>query len=51
MSTVKAYASQSANSPLGAFEYQLAEIKNEEIEIKVEYCGLQQQAKNLSITC
>ncbi|MCQ0111148.1 NADPH-dependent aldehyde reductase Ahr [Zhouia amylolytica] len=40
MSTVKAYAAHSAGGALEPFEYQFEKLKNEEVEIKVHYCGL-----------
>lgn len=37
---VNAYAAQSADSELVKFEYELPEIGNEQVDIKVHYCGL-----------
>lgn len=40
MSSVKAYAALTAGSILEPFEYQTGELGNEEVEIKVHYCGI-----------
>ena len=40
MSKVQAYAAQSAGATLEKFEYDLGEIQPEEVEIKVQYCGI-----------
>lgn len=40
MSKVKAFAATAADQPLQPFEYELAELGAEEIEIAVQYCGI-----------
>ncbi len=40
MSKVHAYAAQSAGAELEKFEYELGEIQPEDVEIKVEFCGI-----------
>ncbi|MFQ5499962.1 MAG: NAD(P)-dependent alcohol dehydrogenase [Candidatus Zixiibacteriota bacterium] len=40
MSKVRAFAATSADQPLQPFEYELAELGAEEIEIAVQYCGI-----------
>ncbi len=40
MINVNAYAAQSAGSELVKFEYELPKIGNEQVDIKVHYCGL-----------
>ncbi len=40
MSKVKAYATPSAGAPLEPFEYELGELQAEDVEIKVQYCGI-----------
>ncbi len=40
METVKAYAAMEAGAALQAYEYELPELKSDEVEIKVETCGI-----------
>lgn len=40
MSTVHAYAANTANSPLEPFEYELGPIGSDEVDIAVESCGI-----------
>ncbi|WP_293871897.1 NAD(P)-dependent alcohol dehydrogenase [Flavobacterium sp.] len=40
MKTVKAYAAHAAKGKLEPFTYELSTIGNEEVDIKVHYCGL-----------
>ena len=40
MSTVKVFAATSAGSPLEPFEYDTDPLGLEEVEIKVQYCGI-----------
>jgi len=40
MININAYAAQSAGSELVKFEYELPKIGNEQVDIKVHYCGL-----------
>ena len=40
METVKAYAAHEAGGTLQEFQYELPSIGNEEVDIKVHYCGL-----------
>ena len=38
--TVNAYAASQASAPFEPFTYQLPEIGAEDVDIRVEYCGL-----------
>jgi len=40
MTTVRAFAALSQGAPLGAFEYELSELGPDQVDIKVEYCGI-----------
>jgi len=40
MINVNAYTAESAGSELVKFEYDLPNIENEQVHIKVHYCGL-----------
>jgi uncharacterized zinc-type alcohol dehydrogenase-like protein len=40
MKTIKAYAALEAGGKLEAFEYDLPDIDNEHVDIKVHYCGI-----------
>ena len=37
---IKAYAAQEAGAKLIPYEFEPGELKNDEIEIKVNYCGI-----------
>ena len=37
---IKAYAAEAIGAELKPFEYELGELKDEDVEIKVEYCGI-----------
>jgi alcohol/geraniol dehydrogenase (NADP+) len=38
--TIQAYAAHEADGRLEPFEYELGPLKPDEVEIKVEYCGI-----------
>ena len=38
--TTKAYAAQSANSPLGPFELERRDLRPDDVAIEIEYCGV-----------
>ncbi len=40
MSTVKAYAASEAGASLKPFSYELGTLKDEEVDIKIHYCGI-----------
>ncbi|NER11058.1 uncharacterized zinc-type alcohol dehydrogenase-like protein [Muriicola jejuensis] len=40
MSTVKAYAASEAGASLKPFSYELGALKDEEVDIKIHYCGI-----------
>ncbi len=40
MKTVNAYAASSAGAELEKFQYELPELKSDQVDIKVHYCGL-----------
>ncbi|MBT8222768.1 MAG: alcohol dehydrogenase catalytic domain-containing protein, partial [Eudoraea sp.] len=40
MSTVHAYAAESAGAELKPFTYELNNLGSEEVDIKVHYCGI-----------
>ncbi|MGB5242707.1 MAG: NAD(P)-dependent alcohol dehydrogenase [Lutimonas sp.] len=40
MSTIKGYAAQEAGGKLSPIQYELPELKQEEVEIEVHYCGI-----------
>ena len=40
MKTVNAYAAQDIGEKLSPFTYKLPELGNEEVDIKVHYCGI-----------
>ena len=38
--TVKGYAAQSDSSPLAPFEFERREVRGNDVEIDIEYCGV-----------
>ena len=40
MKTVNAYAASEAGAKLNTFKYELPELGNEQVDIKVHYCGI-----------
>ena len=40
MSTIKSYAAKEAGADLSLWEYDAGDLKPEEVEVQVEYCGI-----------
>jgi uncharacterized zinc-type alcohol dehydrogenase-like protein len=40
MSTIKSYAAKEAGADLSLWEYDAGDLKPEDVEVQVEYCGI-----------